>query len=565
MDKKKQNALRRRAEEKLGHKNVVLADTLNEDLRKVLHELHTYQIELELQNEELRTVQEELVQSRDQFVDLYDFAPIGYLTVSDKNIIMEANLTLAKLLNEERKSLFGQLFSNFIFQEDQDVFYSNIRDFMASPSRHSFNLRMLRRDNGWFWGKLSCVPWPETNKSVGSIRIALHDITDAKRQEDELIKVKKLEATAMLAGGIAHDFNNLLAIIMGNIEMAQQDGALGRPNETKLHNAQQAALRAAELTKKFLTFSAGGEPTQMPISVEEFITDTVSLALGGSNIGFECIFQEDLCTTVTIDASQMALAIGNVINNAMEAMPQGGMIRIVTENADSISGQKPELEKDLAVRYVKISIQDQGPGIPEHTLPQVFDPYFSSKPMGSIKGLGMGLTIAYSILKKHGGAINIASQQDQGTTVTIYLPVSKEPVVLEEILSRQAPPSNKKILVMDDEKMLRELTRHMLERSGYQVEVACDGDEAIQLYKKAEELGLPFGAVILDLTIKGGMGGMETIKQLKEIDPQVRAIVASGYANDPVMSNFKSYGFLKALHKPYQLEELEKTLGSIVS
>jgi two-component system cell cycle sensor histidine kinase/response regulator CckA len=554
--------LRKRATEKLGSENYAFSENTRDELRTVLHELHTHQIELELQNEELRRVQEELVETRDQYVDLYDFAPVGYLTLSAKSLIVEANLTLADLLGEERKSLIGRPFSRFIFHEDQDIFYQHFREFIDAKSRRVCDLRMRKKNGDWFWARLECVPKEKSDNSGMRLRIAVNDITDAKRLENEIIKAKKLEATAMLASGIAHDFNNLLAVILGNLEMAQADMLIGQSIAKELQNARQACLSAGNLARKFLTFSSGGKPFKEPTPAEAFIADAVRLALAGSPVNFECFFPEGLWP-VEVDAGQMTQAIANVVSNAREAMPQGGAIRIRAENIDSVPGKNRELPNNQDVKYVKVSIQDQGVGIPKDMLPQVFDPYFSSKEMGQEKGMGLGLTVAYSIIKNHGGSIDIASQPNIGTTVSMYLPAIDKQIVSLETKAELTPLVNNKILVMEDEEMLRNVTRDILEMVGYQVEVACNEEEAIELYLQAQLEGSPFGAVILDLTIKGGMGGRETIKRLKEIDPDIRAIVVSGYANDPVMANFKEYGFLDALHKPYQLEDLERSLHAV--
>lgn len=563
MDKQKLNGLRQRAEEILGSADDVFSGCSGDELRKALHELHVYQIELELQNDELRRVQEELVESRDQYMDLYDFAPVGYLTISEDKLILEANLTVADLLGEERSSLPGQPFSRFIFDEDQDIFYLCFKKLIATTTRLACDLRMLRRDGYWFWAKLECVSLASNDTGGIRIRVALQDNTDVKRLETEVIKAQKLESTARLAGGIAHDFNNLLAVILGNLEISQEDLPMGRPVADKLKNARDACLRAAQLTKKFLTFSSGGEPVIKPVPVEPLITDSVRLALAGFNVDFECSFPDDLWP-VAVDATQMALAIGNVATNAREAMLQGGVVRIRAENVDSIPENLAGLN-DRDAKFVKVSIQDQGVGIPLEVLTQVFDPYFTSKNLWNKKGLGLGLTVTYSIVKRHGGAIDIASRPDAGTTVSLYLPaIDRQIIAPRQSQPRKAQVLNTKILVMDDEEMVRNVTGSILESLGYEVETACNGEEAIQLYTTAKRSGQPFGAVILDLTIKGGLGGRETIKRLSEFDPDIRAIVASGYSTDPVMANFRQYGFLGALHKPYQLTDIEKSLGSIV-
>jgi PAS domain S-box-containing protein len=561
MEKQKLDELRRRAKERLDSEHDDSPENTGDEVRQLLHELRTYQIELELQNDELRRVQEELVETRDQYIDLYDFAPFGYLTLSEKGVIVQANLTLADLLGEERRSLHGQPLTRFIFHRDQDRFYKYVRAFVASMDRLVFDLRMQRKDGDWFWAKLECVPRTKGEMSGIHIRIALHDITDAKRLENEIIKTKKLEATALLAGGIAHDFNNLLAVIMGNMGVAQEDLLKGRPVADKLQAAQNACLHAAELTKKFLTFSSGGEPLITSVPVETLVTDAVSLALAGSNVDFECSFPDGLWS-VAVDVGQMTQAIGNVVANAQEAMLQGGVLRIRAENVDSIP-ENLEVLNDRQAKFVKVSIQDQGMGILPEVLTQVFDPYFTSKNLWNKKGLGLGLTVSYSILKKHGGAIDIASRPDAGTTVSMYIPaIDRQIIDTRESRPRQAP-AVKKILVMDDEEMLRNVIRSVLESLGYEVETACNGEEAIELYTTAKGAGLPFGAVILDLTIKGGLGGRETIKRLRELDPDIRAIVASGYSTDPVMVDFRKHGFLDALHKPYSIQDLKKSLEGL--
>ena len=563
MDEQKLDALRKQAEKALGSAGGDFSEKSGDELRTALHELHIYQTELELQNDELRRVQEELVESRDKCVDLYDFAPIGYLTISDKNLIVEANLTVADLLGEARNSLHDQPFSRFIFDEDQDIFYKCFKKLIAGATRLSCDLRMLRRDGYWFWAKLECLSRANKDRNGTHIRIALHDNTETKYLETQIMKAKKLEATALLAGGIAHDFNNLLAVILGNLELVEENMQQGRPFAEKMLDARQACRSAANLTKQFLTFSSGGAPVTMVTSIEPLITHSTRLALAGSNVDFECSFPAGL-RDVVVDAGQISMVVGHVISNAKEAMPEGGVIRIHIENADSIPEKDLGALIDSDVKYVKITIQDQGVGIPAEILSQVFDPYFTSKNVYHKKGLGLGLAVTYSIIQRHGGSIDIASQKDRGTTVTIYLPASEGLIVPQESKPRKALPVARKILVMDDEEMLGKMTSNMLERLGYEVEVACNGEEAIQLYTNAMRSDRPFGAVMLDLTIKGGMGGRETIKQLIELNPDIRAIVASGYSNDPVMANFRQYGFLDALHKPYGLSDLKKSIGGIV-
>ncbi|MBU1710484.1 MAG: PAS domain S-box protein [Proteobacteria bacterium] len=323
MKKQDLNELRKRAKAILGSEENSYSENFDDELSAALHELRTHQIELELQNENLRRTQEQLLETRDQYVDLYDYAPVGYLTLSDKNLILEANMTLSGLLGEDRVSLLGRPLSHFIVPEDQDIFYKKLRELTDTQKRHSCELRMLRKDGDWFWAKLECVPRENIDRSGILIRIALNDITEPKRLEAEIIKAKKIEATAILAGGIAHDFNNLLAVILGNLEMAQKDRTISRPVADKLRNALTACLSAANLTKKFLTFSSGGYPHKKLTSIKTLISDSVCLALAGSNVNYDCSYSDNLWP-VEIDAGQMTQTINNVITNSREAMPQGG-------------------------------------------------------------------------------------------------------------------------------------------------------------------------------------------------------------------------------------------------
>jgi PAS domain S-box-containing protein len=564
MDKQKLDALRQQAEEALGSAGSDFQGTSGDELRTALHELHIYQIELELQNDELHRLQVELMESRDQYIDLYDFAPVGYLTLNDKNLIEEANLTVANLLGEERKTLLGQHFTRYIVDEDQDTFFTCFRKLiLATVKMLPCDLRIRRKNGNWFWAKLECVSRQKTDTSDFHIRIALHDNTEAKHLETEIFKAKKLEATAMLAGGIAHDFNNLLAVILGNLELVEEDILHGRPFAKKMLDAKEACRNAADLTKQFLTFSSGGEPVTESILIEPLIAYAKRLSHAESSVDFESSFPDGLWP-VMVDPGQMAQAIGNVITNAKESQSEGGVIQMHAENVDALPGEGPKLPNDKGSKYVKFVIRDRGAGIPEDTLSRVFDPYFTSKNLYNKKGLGLGLTVSYSVIKKHGGIIDIVSKPGGGTTVSIFLPAGEEQVTPLQSEPRNGLPVSRKILVMDDEEMLRKVTKYMLESLGYEVEVACHGEEAIQLYSDAMQAGRPFGAAIIDLTINGGMGGRETIEKLIALDPDIRAIVASGYATDPVMANFRQYGFLDALPKPYQLQDLKKSLGGLV-
>jgi len=385
-----------------------------------------------------------------------------------------------------------------------------------------------------------------------AIMALLRDITDRKQLEEELLKAKKLESVGVLAGGIAHDFNNILTAILASVSLAKryvdsQGKAFGR-----LTAAENACRRAADLTHQLLTFARGGAPIRRTASITDLIHDSVDFALRGSNVRGDITLPAHLWP-VEIDPGQIHQVLYNVILNAKQAMPQGGVVEIRAENLPSDAGLPPLLPQG---RWIKITLRDQGCGIPADQLPKIFDPYFTTKASGS----GLGLAIAYAIVAKHDGRITITSDIGVGTTVSLYLPASTHPLVSTPDRPRPSVVRQGTVLVMDDDEAIRDVLVDMLTQLGYQSQCARDGAEAIALYQQARDAGQPFTAVLLDLTIPGGMGGRETIAHLRGMDPQVCAIVSSGYANDPLMANFSAYGFRGVLSKPYTIEGLNDVL-----
>jgi CheY-like chemotaxis protein len=384
--------------------------------------------------------------------------------------------------------------------------------------------------------------------------------------EAELQKAKKLESVGLLAGGIAHDFNNLLSVILGNVELARDYMHTGN-NGKYLEAAIQACFKGKDLTSRLITFSKGGTPLKKIGNLSELIRESYRFAISGSNVNCICDIPDDLWMT-EFDEYQMRHALSNIIVNAVESMPEGGVIRIAAENIMTDS-DNPKQKKE---KYIRLTVQDHGVGIPEQNLPLIFDPYFSTKERGTEKGMGLGLSIAYSIVSKHNGYIFAESEPGKGTSIVIRLPAYSESAppsapdaaaVVRTDIPKKPVTERKKILFMDDEKMVRELIEKLLIHLGYSVTTVKDGNEAIIEYRNAMASDNPFFAVILDLTVRDGMGGKEAILKLKETDPDVIAIVSSGYFNDPVMENFSDYGFYGSLPKPYQKKELMHILESI--
>ncbi len=426
-----------------------------------------------------------------------------------------------------------------------------------------------KRNGDLYWESASISP-VKGDKGVITHFIAVkEDITERRKMEKELVKMQKLESVGILAGGIAHDFNNSLQAILGYITLAKMHTNPNDEIHKDLEDARKVIYKSKGLSQQLLILSRGGAPVKNTLSISELIKDSARLAWSGLNVKYEIGIPDGLWL-VEADKGQICQVISNLIINADQAMPEGGNIKLWAENINVV-------EKDLLPveegRYVKITIEDHGTGISQEHLQKIFDPYYTTKQNGS----GLGLSITYSIMKKHDGHITVESEIGVGTTFHIYLPASREETRVKSVLKEAKgvspePVEGKeasitlkgKVLLMDDEYVIRATLSKHLRHLKYEVETAKDGSEAIRLYKSASESGKPFDAAIMDLTISGGMGGKETIKKLLEIDPEARAIVVSGYANDPIMANHKRYGFRGVLAKPHEIHELDETLQKVI-
>ena len=395
-------------------------------------------------------------------------------------------------------------------------------------------------------------------KVIGAV-LVFRDMTERHKIEEELVKADRLESVGALAGGIAHDFNNILTAIMGNISLASMYAKEDEQIAKRLDNAERAALRAQDLTQQLLTFSKGGDPLKRLSSIRDLIQEAVDLSMRGSNVRCELALDAALWSA-DVDAGQISQVLHNLIINANQAMPNGGVLAVRAENA-IVDDRSPEALVALKPGpYVKISIADEGCGIAEEQLQKIFDPYFTTKEEGN----GLGLFTSYSIVKKHDGHIDVASIVDAGTTFNLYLPASEQPCDEDAAKTTRSAAGSGKILVMENEEEVCDVIEAILEHYGYEVVFAADGVEAIAAYQQARDNGGPFDSVIMDLTIPGGMGGKEAIERLLGLDPQVKAIVASGYANDPVMLDYRAHGFAACIAKPYHTDTLRQTLQDVI-
>jgi PAS domain S-box-containing protein len=395
-----------------------------------------------------------------------------------------------------------------------------------------------------------------TFQGLESFMGIIRDITEYKDMEKEREKADRLESLGILAGGIAHDFNNFLTGILGNISLAKlhlnpQDEAY-----EVLQESERAAQSARSLTQQLLTFSKGGSPVKVNIDVEDLIRSSANFVLSGSNVRCNFEFSED-CWGVKADKGQITQVFNNLILNADQAMPEGGVITVRGEN------RMVKKEKGLPLsngEYVMIEIRDKGIGMPKDVLSKIFDPFFTTKQKGS----GLGLSTVFSIIRRHEGCITVQSELGKGTSFFVYLPAVYKEKIKHKEKREEIVKGKGKILIMDDKSFVRSAAEKALKLFGYEVEGVADGTEVLTLYKEEMEKGRPFDLIILDLTIPGGMGGEDTLKKLREINPEVKAIVSSGYSDDPVMSEYKKYGFNAIVTKPYQYEELCEVVRKVI-
>lgn len=685
-----------------------LPSVLMEDTQGLMHDLKVHQIELEMQNEELRLAQWELEKSHARFFELYNSAPFAYLTLDQNSQIQEINHMGSQLLGRKKSDLINSPLTRFIVSEDQDVFYLYFKHLHTVQEQKTCELRLVKKDGSRFWVQMGVTAVQDSEIGTDGYRVVIMDITERKQMEElrenihlelekkvkkrtveleeanyklkkseeqfqqmveflpvsiflhnkkeivfansealnlvhsankqvfngqsftafidlddkemfieklsevitekvslksfttkvvqmtgtvievelfltpfcyqgdlvvqmtaynmtkrkkreaELSKVEKLDSISILAGGIAHDFNNHLTVLLGNISMAMSNISDPEQLGKFLSNAKEATLQTKNLASQLLIFSKEGEPIKEVVAMDQLIMECTSFALSGSNVTSHFSIPEDLLL-VEVDKGQITQVLYNIIINAVQALVEGGSIYVKVENV-TIDPQSDNSTALSAGEYVKVSIEDDGPGIPENSLQKIFDPFYTTKENGS----GIGLAGAYNIIKNHHGCIKAESEVGKGTVLSFIIPASLK---VNEVIKKNSNViyGTGKILLMDDEKAIREIVGQMLIFMGYEPHFAREGKEAIEVYLRAKEMGQPFDVVILDMTIKGGMSGKDTIKELLAIDPEVKAIVASGYSKDLAISKYRVYGFKGAAKKPFSIEELSKIVNEVIS
>lgn len=470
----------------------------------------------------------------------------GFFAVDRQWKFTYLNPEAEKLLARARDDLIGKELWKEFPELNDSPFELNYRRVMTEQEPVEFE---ASDEAGKVWFEVHAYP------SGGGVSVFFRDMTERKHNEEERLTTSKLESLGTLAGGIAHDLNNILTVISGNIGLAQLDAPRDAGSLLSfLSKAGQAAQHAAHLSSQLLTFSKGGAPLKRVASISELLGQAAEFSLYGSNLRADIDIAVDLWKA-EVDPGQIEQVINALMINAREAMPHGGTVRISARNVELEEKSGPLLP---AGRYIKIMIADRGGGISEALATKIFDPYFTTKPTGS----GLGLSISYSIVKKHGGMLQLENSSPEGSTFAFYLPATERAIAAPEpeVSERVFNFNHQKVLVMDDEAAIRDLTSQLLGTLGYEVMAVPDGREAVKVYERALRRGESFQAVILDATIRGGMGGLATIERLRSVDPNVNAIICSGYSDEAALSQFLAYGFRSALPKPFTRRELADAL-----
>ncbi|MGO9688965.1 MAG: ATP-binding protein [Syntrophobacteraceae bacterium] len=511
-----------------------------------------------------KLAEDALRQSEEMMRNVLDSVDEGFIVVNRDYRIMSANRAFCGMVSARSEEIIGKP-CYAVSHGLQKSCYSvgedcGVRKVFETGKPQIANHIHHRAEGNTVYVETRSFPLKDASGDVILAIEAISNITEKRLLEEERNKSQKLEAIGILAGGIAHDFNNLLQGVFGYISLAK----LTRENKDKsiaaLEEAEKALHLSVKLTNQLLTFSKGGKPVKKRIDLRPVIENAAKFALSGSRSDFRMAIPDGLWQ-VEADEGQIGQVVQNIVLNADQAMPVGGMVRVAAANMAAGDTSLPPgyVKKD----YVVIAIQDTGIGIPEQYLHKIFDPYFTTKEKGS----GLGLATSYSIVKNHDGMIDVRAKSGEGSTFIIYLPAirSEAPAEAAVCTAEHSPSRTARILLMDDEEIIRSLSSELFGALNHNVEVAKHGQEALEKYQGAMAAGKPFDIVILDLTVRGGMGGSETIQKLFEIDPAVRAIVSSGYSDDAATANYEKQGFKAFLNKPYDLDALKEVLNKVLN
>ncbi len=495
-----------------------------------------------------------ILDSEEKYRFVVEHAKDGVVIAQD-GMVRYANAAMASISGYSVEELTSRPFVVFLHPDDRAMVLERHLDRMEGKINLTFTyrFRLIRSDDRivWIETRGATSTW---NGKPATINF-LSDITEQMRVEEERLQTEKLSSIGILAGGIAHDFNNILTGILANISIVRplvnDERLAGR-----LREAESAALRARSLTQQLLTFSRGGSPVRKVFNPGPLIRESATFALRGRPGGCEVRIAPDLWL-IEADEGQIGQVVNNLVLNASQAMAGGGTV--IVDAANQSVASVPVLPSGSGP-HISITVSDRGSGIPTEHLARIFDPYFTTKQQGS----GLGLAICYSIVKNHGGTITVVSEPGEGSSFTVYLPAADQAASERKPVEAQPVKGKGRVLVMDDQEIIRNAATVIIEDLGFDVVCAPDGRSAIEAFLQARDDGRPFDLFIMDLTVPGGMGGKEALHELLTLDPGVKAIVSSGYHNDPIIANFREHGFKDAITKPYNQAELSSAIARVL-
>ncbi len=536
-----------------------------EEIQAQYEELEAQYEEIEQMNDDMTSAQNEIMEINNSLLMQKErmFATIRSITQG----IIEVDTTFSIRLINDRASLIlgvnpeeamGKNLRDIISVADQDKKTISLADrfFLNGEVYYDlYNTVIMKHADGERELTLRAAPLRIDKGSVYGYVIIIDDVTELKKMKEHIINSSKLESLGIFAGGIAHDINNFFTGMLGCIALAKRNiDVPGKAALKYLDDAEATALKARGLAEQLLTFSKGGEPVKRTISMNDMLNLAADFILSGTSVTCRRSIDPSL-RKVEADETQISQVISNVLINSVQTMSGIGEILISAANIMLMPGNIYALPEG---EYVEVSIEDHGPGIESKLLGRIFDPFFTTKSDGS----GLGLSVAYSVLRKHGGAIT-AENGSNGALFRFVLPVAETGTESKEQSCQDITCFSGRILLMDDDDMIRMVGEELLRSFGFEVLSASNGHMALEIFRSVYESGDSFKFVILDLTIRGGMGGLETLHEMKKIDPEITGIVSSGYSHDPVMSGYRDYGFTAVLKKPYNFDELKQVVSSI--
>ena len=589
-------AVRQRAEAIVAQISESMTDLSPEAGQRLLHELRVHQIELEIQNEELRRIQVELEASRARYFDLYDLAPVGYVTLSEQGIILKANLTLANLLGLTRKEVVRRPLTQFILPADQDIFYQHRRQLFASDGPQVCELRLLRANGDSFWAQLEAIK-PQNADGTPTGRVIISDISTRKQAEEELkqshqrleeaieelrqaqaqlVQQERLAAVGQLAAGIAHDFNNILAVITLYIDLSLHNPSLPPAIQDRLEVVSRQTNRAAHLVQQILDFGRSAVLQARPLDMLLFLQEQVELWHRTIPESIKIRFNDEATDcTIHADPTRLQQLFTNLVLNARDAMPDGGELRLNLEQFQLENDDTAPLPDMAAGDWLRITVSDTGTGIPAAALPHIFEPFFTAKEPGM--GSGLGLAQVYGIVKQHNGHIDVQTEVGRGTTFTIYLPTLATvlPRATAVVTSPVLPQGHgETILIVEDNEALREALASTLDMLNYQVLTAADGREALAILgQQTEDLavspeaggeavpGQDIAMVLSDLVMPE-MGGKALFQAMRQRGLTMPVVILSGHPMRAELKELQTQGLVGWLLKPVGTEELATAVAA---